>query len=210
VGRGCFAGPVVVGCVCFSKSIKIPREIYINDSKKVSAKRRVLADIWIRENALSWGIGEATVSEINRLGMGKATKIAFRRAISKVNQRFHRKIEYLLIDAFYIPNTKGFPIRRKVARKNHKLKDGRARQLAIVNGDEKSLSIAAGSILAKVYRDNLMEKVGKRNKYKKYGWVQNKGYATKRHQDAILKYGKTFYHRKQFIETFEKNLALKN
>lgn len=210
VGRGCFAGPVVAGCVCFDNTIKVPKEIYVNDSKKVSAKKRIIADIWIRENALSWGIGESSVAEINRLGMGKATKVAFRRAVSKTNQRFHKKIEYLLIDAFYIPHTKGFPIRRKSARNNHELKDTKARQLAIVNGDEKSLSIAAGSIIAKVYRDNLMEKMGSKKKYKKYGWALNKGYATEIHRNAIIKFGKTYYHRKKFIETFEKNLASKS
>lgn len=194
VGRGCFAGSVVAGCVCFSKSIKIPKDIYINDSKKVTKKRREKASVWIKENAETWGMGEATASEINRLGMGKATKVAFRRAVGNANKRLHNRVQYLLIDAFYIPYLRGFPIYKKSLKKGY--------QMPIVNGDEKSISIAAASIIAKVHRDMMMEKIGNYKIYKKYDWVNNKGYATKKHQQAILRYGTVKYHRKQFINTF--------
>lgn len=194
VGRGCFAGSVVVGCVCFSKGIIIPKDIYINDSKKVTKKRREIASVWIKENVETWGMGEASVSEINRLGMGKATKVAFRRAVGNANKRLHKRIQYLLIDAFYIPYLRGFPIYKNSSKKGY--------QMPIVNGDEKSISIAAASIIAKVYRDEIMERIGNRKIYKKYDWINNKGYATKKHQKAILRYGTVKHHRRQFINTF--------
>ncbi len=194
VGRGCFAGPVVAGCVVFLKKTVIPNDIYINDSKKVTKIRRKKASKWIRDNAKTWGIGESTVAEINRLGMGKATKMAFRRAVSNANQRLHNRVEYLLIDAFYLPYTRGFPIYKNSKKKGL--------QTAIKGGDERSYSIAAASIIAKVYRDTLMQSIGKRKIYQRYDWVNNKGYATKKHQNAILKHGAVKHHRKQFINTF--------
>ena len=145
-----------------------------------------------------------SISEINKLGLSKATYSAFRRSVADANIRGHNRIGYLLIDAFYIPYIRGIPIRNKTARKSHNLRDGKARQKAIVNGDEKVMSIAAASIIAKVYRDLLMMKIGRRLRYRKYDWVSNKGYATKRHQKTILKYGITGYHRKQFVNTFLK------
>ena len=213
VGRGCFAGPVVAACVVFDKAkhsrFFIPSTININDSKKLTSRQREIADKWIQENSVMFGIGEVSAATINRIGMAKATKMAFRKAVSDANYRSKERVEYLLIDAFYIPYIRGIPMRNKTARRNHKLRDGRARQRAIVNGDEKVMSIAAASIVAKVYRDNLMQKIGKRARYRKYDWLNNKGYATKKHQNAILKYGITGYHRKQFVDTFLKNRGLK-
>ncbi len=182
VGRGSFAGPVVTACVIFPQ---ISIKVLINDSKKLSSKQRKVSDIWIRENAIAFGIGEASVAQINKFGIKKATEIAFRKAISNINKA--RKVEYLLMDAFYVPYVKG------LKRKN---------QLAIVKGDQKSLSIAAASIIAKVYRDKLMVNLSKNRSFKKYGWEKNKGYGTKGHRDAISKHGTTKHHRKQFIETW--------
>lgn len=199
VGRGCFAGPVVAGCVVFPENRVLPLEervtrgggpqIYINDSKKLTPKQREQADKWIRKNATSWGVGEASVSQINRLGIKKATEIAFRKAIHKTSIKTSG-IEYLLIDAFYIPYVKG------LRRKNQK---------AMIKGDTKSISIAAASIVAKVYRDKLMTKLGKRPKYRKYGWAKNKGYGTLKHRKAIKKHGITRLHRKTFVETWLTN-----
>jgi ribonuclease HII len=218
VGRGCFAGPIVAGCVIFNKQISkyankqmtggVTRggepqsrgplvggygaaerqdpeasEIIINDSKQLTPKQRQIADKWIRKNALAIGLGQASVSEINRLGIKKASEIAFRKAIKNCG----KDIDYLLIDAFYIPYVKG--LRRK-------------NQLAIIKGDTKSVSIAAGSIIAKVYRDKIMTGLSKQSKYKHYCWGRNKGYGTKEHQNAIKKYGTTRQHRKQFVETW--------
>jgi ribonuclease HII len=202
VGRGCFAGPVVTGCVVFPKEIKVTNGVYINDSKKLTTKLRYDAAIWIKNNAISWGVGVGSVAEINNRGIVAATSSAFRRAIQNANKRTQTRIDYLLIDAFYIRNINGLRMPIKTARKNGNRNDGNARQLAVVKGDQKILSVAAASIIAKVYRDSLMESIGMRSFYKKYGWEKNKGYGTKRHRNAILRYGVTRYHRKKFVSTF--------
>lgn len=209
VGRGCFAGPVVAGCVVFSPQLlqgePLKNSVKIDDSKKLTERQRERAGEWIKSNALSWGVGEVSAASINRLGLAKATNKAFRAAVIDANKMLKERIEYLLIDAFYIPYTRELPMRRKAARKNNSLRDGKARQRAIVNGDEKAISIAAASIIAKVYRDSLMRKLGNRAGYAKYDWENNKGYASIKHQEAILKFGVTRHHRKQFIDTFLKN-----
>jgi ribonuclease HII len=139
------------------------------------------------------------VAQINNLGIKKASEIAFRRAIANCKQSLPQggklKIDYLLIDAFYIPYVKG------LRRKNQK---------AIIKGDTKSISIAAASIIAKVYRDKLMQKLGKHPKYKKYGWGRNKGYGTLEHRSAIKKYGITRQHRKQFVATWLSKLEARS
>ncbi|HET7099365.1 MAG TPA: ribonuclease HII [Patescibacteria group bacterium] len=210
VGRGAFAGPVVAAAVAFAPnsnyqlpiSNKFSKKIIINDSKKLSAKQRGVSDLWIRENAQAYGIGEASVTQINKLGIKKATEIAFRKAISCLQSTDNRRqpnkktvvggplaVDYLLVDAFYIPYVKG------LRRRNQK---------AIVKGDTKSVSIAAASIIAKVYRDKLMVKLSKQTKFRKYGWGKNKGYGTKEHREAIKKYGTTTKHRTQFVESMLK------
>lgn len=190
VGRGALAGPVVAAAVVFVEQktesfwFKAQQEkITIKDSKKMSSKQREIANKWIKENALTWGIGSSSVSEINKFGIVKATQIAFRKAIKSCNKR----IDFLMIDAFYIPYVIG--LKRK-------------KQLAIIKGDTKSISIAAASIIAKVYRDNLMTKLSNNPKYKKYKWGENKGYGTKVHQNAIKTYGKTRLHRVSFLFKF--------
>jgi len=202
VGRGAFAGPVVAGCVIFPKKLLIPKGIYINDSKKVSAKRREIAEVWIKAKALGCGLGEVSATSINRIGMTKATKAAFRKAISEARSRLGRPIDYLLVDAFFVPYTSGLPVRRRKDSRGRFRKNPKGRQRAIVDGDEKSLTIGAASIIAKVYRDKLMTGLGQKPKYKIYGWGRNKGYGTKEHQKAILKYGITGYHRKAFVKSF--------
>ena len=186
VGRGCFAGPVVAAAVAFAPNQNYGSEVKINDSKKLTSKQREVADKWICKNALAFGVGQASVVQINRLGIKKATEIAFRKAI--VNCRL--PIDYLLIDAFYIPYVRG------LRRKNQK---------AIIKGDTKSISIAAASIVAKVRRDRLMQDLGKTPKYRKYGWNRNKGYGTLEHRNAIKKYGQTKQHRRRFVETWISN-----
>lgn len=186
VGRGAFAGPVVAAAVAFapnSKQQTLNSKIKINDSKQLNSKRRERAYFWIRKNALCYGIGKASVAQINKFGIKKATEIAFRKAIRNCGKR----IDFLLIDAFFVPYVRG--LRRK-------------NQLAIINGDEKSISIAAASIIAKVYRDKLMISLGGR-----YKWDKNKGYGTKEHQVALKKYGATKLHRKLFIRNFVSSQA---
>ncbi|SRR5260221_2022859 len=182
VGRGAFAGPVIAACVVFKSGFNfsdIEGEL-INDSKKLSAKKREVASIWIKKNSLAYGIGKASVAEINKLGIVKATEKAFRRAIKFCPSG----IEFLLIDAFYIPNIKTLR---------------QSQQLPIIKGDALSVSIAAASIIAKVYRDELMIALSKNIKYKKYSWNENKGYGTKKHREIIQKEGITKLHRHAFV-----------
>jgi ribonuclease HII len=202
VGRGSFAGPIVAGCVVFGPKTRIPRSINIDDSKKLTSKKRIIAKKWIIKNTLTWGTGEVAAGVIDRVGISKAAQMAFRRAIENANNRMERRVDYLLIDAFFIPYVWGLPMRRKVARKNLDLKDGRARQLAIAKGDQKSISIAAASIIAKVYRDNVMKSLSEKPRYTRYGWDRNKGYGTKEHGNAIRKFGISKHHRKQFVDTY--------
>jgi ribonuclease HII len=188
VGRGCFAGPVVAGAVVFPKCFKGPslqasRTVQINDSKKLTASQRDKADKWIRKNALSYGLGEVSVKIVNKLGIKKATEKAFRIAVSNCKQ----PINHLLIDAFFIPRVKGLT---------------KSCQTPIVKGDSISFSIAAASIIAKVYRDALMKRIALSHNFKVYGWNKNKGYGTKTHCQAILRHGTTPYHRTTFVETF--------
>src|SRR3990172_8364062 len=172
VGRGCFAGPVVTSCVVFQKNTFDTFDTFgtsdafpkIDDSKKLSAVQRERAAKWIKKNSLAWGIGVGKVSEINRLGMSKATYSAFRRSITIANKKTGSRVDYLLIDAFYIPYVRGLRIPLKTLR--------------------------------------LLSWQSKKSKFKKYGWDKNKGYGTKKHQEAILRHGITKFHRKKFIESF--------
>lgn len=200
VGRGSFAGPVVAGCVVFNKNIKIPSSVLIDDSKRLSVKKRLSANKWIKVNALAWGIGQSSASLITKIGMSKATKTAFRRAINSARRRLGKNIDFLLADAFFISFAPGLPTKRRKDKKGRYNKNPKGRQIAIVKGDQKSISIAAASIIAKVHRDKLMTKLGVLPAYKKYLWGKNKGYGTVQHRKAIKKYGITKYHRKDFIK----------
>jgi ribonuclease HII len=168
-------------------------------------RQRERATVWIKESALAWGIGEVGAGLINSQGMAKATRKAFRLAISNARKRLGKPIDFLLSDAFFISFVPGLPARRRKNKKGRYYKKISGRQQAIINGDEKSFSIAAASIIAKVYRDKLMLNLGKRPKYRKYGWGRNKGYGTLEHRNSIKKYGLTRQHRKQFVATWIKN-----
>jgi ribonuclease HII len=183
VGRGAFAGPLVTAIVIFQPEIvqiTKNRDVLINDSKLLTAKQRLLASKWIKKNSI-WSIGKATTSEINTFGITKATHMAFRRAVNFCQQ----EIDYLLMDAFYIPYLKGA---------------SKAKQKPIIKGDQKSVSIASASIIAKVYRDALMIRLSQ--KHREYNWHLNKGYGTKMHCQAILNYGKSTLHRTKFVDSF--------
>lgn len=209
VGKGCFAGPLVTGCVIFPKDIIIPEDITVNDSKQVKPRQREKSTKWIKDNALAWGIGEVSAQKINHVGMGKAAKMCFRQAISAARKRLGKPIDFLLADAFFVSYVPGLPARRRRNKKGKLYKNSKAnaegvhgRQLAIIDGDAKSASIAAASIIAKVYRDKLMQTLSRRPKNKVYGWGRNKGYGTREHQIAIKKHGLTRQHRKQWVETW--------
>lgn len=187
VGRGPWAGPVVCGGVVFPDRIKNPG-VRIDDSKKLTAKQREVADIWIKGNALAVSVAGISAKRIDRVGIVRATHSGFRRVVKSIQEQLSTPVHFVLIDAFYIPHLRAFPLLKKSRR-----------QLAITDGDEKSFTIAAASIVAKVYRDKLMIRLSERRKYKKYGWEKNKGYGTKAHQQAIKKHGLTGYHRKTFV-----------
>ncbi len=172
VGRGCFAGPVVVGAVIFAKDTKIPEGI--RDSKLLSPKIRKLLAPQIKTSALAWKIAEVSVEVINEFGIGKATQIAFLDVIKKLKLT----PDYILIDAFFIDGIE------------------KEKQKPIIHGDMLSISIAAASIIAKVYRDELMEKL--HEQYPQYNFAKHKGYGTKEHRDAIKKYGLSPLHRTSF------------
>ncbi len=172
VGRGCFAGPVVAGAVIFSSDCNFPKGIA--DSKLLKPKKREELAGLIKECAKAWAVGEISVTDINKFGIGKATQMAFRKAIKNLS-----KIpDFVLIDAFYI---------------NHL---SRKKQMPVKGGDRLSVSIAAASIIAKVYRDKLMGELHK--KFPDYGFSKHKGYGTKEHQEAIKKFGLSKLHRTSF------------
>lgn len=172
VGRGAFAGPVVVGAVVFTHNFFPPDDI--NDSKLLKPRRRELLTRIIKKDAYCFSLAEISVWAINKYGIGKATQMAFRKAIKLLRV----KPDYLLIDAFYI---------KHMNRKNQK---------PIKKGDQKSISIAAASIIAKVHRDKIMKKLSK--KYPQYKFAKNKGYGTKEHQKALKKFGLSKIHRTSF------------
>jgi ribonuclease HII len=206
VGRGAVAGPVVAGCVVFKRNFRlikgrnsdvIPK---IDDSKKLTSGKREIADAWIRQNAVTWGIGKVTASEIDKSGIVKATNKAIREAVKNANNRQHIRIQYLLIDAFYIPYIRGIRMPLKRYRKRLKGKNiGNSQQTAIIKGDQKCFSIACASIIAKVYRDRLMITLSKNMEYNKYAWDKNKGYGTPRHIKILKRYGKSSLHRSSFL-----------
>lgn len=172
VGRGCFAGPVVAAAVILPIDFNATDEI--NDSKLLCAKKREELAIIIKKYSVSYSIAEVPTEIINEVGIGKATQRAFYQAVNTLTV----KPEYIFIDAFYIDN---------LNRKNQK---------PIVHGDGLSISIAAASIIAKVYRDEIMQKL--HEKYPRYDFYRNKGYGTKKHREAIGKFGLCDIHRKSF------------
>ena len=176
-GRGPLAGPVVAAAAILNVDDDF---IYLNDSKKVTPKRR---DILYNDimNRTIYGIGIVSAEEIDEMNILQATYKAMRMAIDKLSKR----PEVLLNDAVIIPGI-----------------DESIHQEKIIKGDAKSVSIAAASILAKVTRDRYMEELGE--KYPEYGFEKHKGYGTKAHIEAIKKFGPCPIHRETFITNFVK------
>lgn len=175
-GRGPLAGPVCAAAVILPEGVIIDG---VNDSKKLSEKKRESLFDVIREQALSYSIAYATVDEIEEINILNATMLAIRRAIDGLDI----KADYAMIDGNKIP-----PIDIDAE--------------CIVKGDAKSMSIACASILAKVSRDRLLYKYAE--EYPMYGFDKHKGYGTKVHREAILKYGPCPYHRKSFLKKLYK------
>lgn len=176
-GRGPLAGPVVVGAVILPKDSFIEG---INDSKKISEKKREKIYDLIVSEAVSYGVGIVDQNEIDEVNILNATKHALTMAIEKLNP----KPDIILVDALTNIDTKGIPYK------------------SIVKGDAKEYSIAAASIIAKVTRDRMMQEWD--TVFPQYGFGKHKGYGTAAHIAAIKEYGPCLLHRKSFIKNFTK------
>ncbi len=179
VGRGPLAGPVI-SCGCYFKNYTIREEFanLIGDSKKLSEKKRELSFKFIqnlkKEGIIDYHLGIASVDEIDNLNILEATKLSMKRVVDK----FDIKNAHLIIDGNFSLNYKSY------------------KEKSIIKGDDKSLSIASASIIAKVHRDRLMKKLS--IKFKHFGWEKNAGYGTKLHIENIHRLGPTIHHRKTF------------
>ena len=173
-GRGPLAGPVVAAAVILPEDAFL---MYLDDSKKVTEKRREVLFDQIRETAVSYGIGMASPERIDEINILQATYEAMREAIAALDPI----PAVLLNDAVTIPSVE-------------------ISQVPIVKGDSKSISIAAASILAKVTRDRMMKELD--TVYPEYGFAKHKGYGTADHIAAIKQYGPCAIHRRSFIGKF--------
>lgn len=182
VGRGCLAGPVVAAAVIFPKKY---RHKLLNDSKQLTKEEREALRGDIERDALAWAIAEVDNAEIDRINILNASFTAMHRALDKLVLR----PEFLLIDG------------------NRFNPYGEVKFETVVKGDSRYLSIAAASILAKIYRDDLMSRLSE--EFPGYAWDTNVGYPTPEHREGIKALGITPYHRKSFqlvpsqLELFE-------
>ena len=170
-GRGCLAGPVVAGAVILPENYE---NDILNDSKQLSKTKRDILRMQIKTDAISWAVAEISHEEIDQINILNASFLAMHRAIDKLKT----KPEALLIDGNRFKAYKGIP------------------HSCMIKGDGRFLSIAAASVLAKTYRDELMENLAE--KYPQYSWKTNVGYPTIAHRQAIREHGITPYHRKSF------------
>ena len=170
VGRGCLAGPVFAAAVILNKKIN---KKDIKDSKKISFKNRMLISKYIKKNS-TFAIAFASVEEIEKLNILNASLLSMKRALNKLKQ----KPSIIYIDGIFAP-------------KNLKIK-----YKTFIKGDEKIISIAAASIVAKAARDQFMIRLGKN--FPEYKWNKNFGYGTDEHLKSLKKYGITKHHRKKF------------
>lgn len=170
-GRGCLAGSV------YAAAVILPPDYHnelLNDSKQLTEKRRYALREAIQRDAVAWAVGVVTPEEIDNINILNASILAMHRALDQLAVR----PEAVIVDGNRFKPYGGLPYS------------------TIVKGDGKYLSIAAASILAKTYRDDYMGKLAE--EYPQYDWKSNKGYPTKKHRDAIRKFGTTPYHRRTF------------
>lgn len=170
-GRGCLAGPVVAAAVILGDNFN---NDVINDSKKLSEKKRNELRTYIEENALAWAVGIVTPQEIDDINILNASFLAMHRALDQLQT----PIDFVIIDGNRFNSYKEIPYE------------------CIIKGDGKYQNIAAASILAKTYRDEIM--VNLHNEYPNYNWKKNKAYPTKAHREAIAQFGTTPHHRLTF------------
>jgi len=170
-GRGCLAGDVFAAAVILPKTFK---NKILDDSKKLTDKQRKQLRPVIEEKAICWAVAQVSAKEIDKINILNASFLAMHRAIDKLTTL----PECLLIDGNRFKKYKDTP--------HH----------CIIQGDGKYMSIAAASVLAKTYRDDYMDDLHKQ--YPEYDWLNNKAYGTKKHREAIIKYGVTEHHRMSF------------
>ena len=177
VGRGCWAGPLVAGAVIFKAKTEVDvKELaQINDSKKITPKKREQLAEFIIYFAKHWGIGSVSSKELDKIGLSKANELAMERAV----QNLGNKPDFCLVDGNIIKESRNIGLFKN-----------------IIKGDSKSISIAAASILAKVFRDKLMDSI--HADYPEYGFRAHKGYGTSSHRKSIKKHGILPIHRKSF------------
>jgi len=174
VGRGCLAGPVVAAAVVIRDASVL---VGLTDSKLLSEKRRNELSMIILETQVT-GIAEASVAEIEELNILQASLLAMSRAADRIEEKLGQKCGHLLIDGtFRIPQRSGA-------------------QTCLIKGDLRCLPISAASIIAKVYRDDLMKQLG--SEYPQYKFEKHKGYASEVHRSAIQSFGPSPHHRKTF------------
>ena len=178
-GRGPLAGPVVVGAVVMKPESKIE---WVNDSKKVTEKRREILYNKITEEALAWGVGIVSEKEIDEINILNATKKGLHIALGEVIEKLKTKPELVITDALREIDTFNIPYQ------------------SIIKGDATCYSISCASIIAKVTRDRIMKEWDE--VYPQYGFISHKGYGTAKHIEAIKQYGPCPIHRKTFITHF--------
>lgn len=182
-GRGCLAGSVYAAAVILPKDYDNPE---LNDSKKLSEKKRYALREQIQHDAVAWAVGVVTPEEIDKVNILHASFLAMHRAIDQLKV----SPEALIIDGNRFDR---IPV---IATPNSYLLSPNFPITCIIHGDARYQAIAAASILAKTYRDDYMNSLDE--KYPMYDWRKNKGYPTKEHRQAIKEYGITEYHRKSF------------
>jgi ribonuclease HII len=170
-GRGCLAGPVTAAAVILPPNFKLP---LLNDSKKLTEKQRFALRPEIEHQAIAYAIAHVYQEEIDEINILNASIKAMHLALEQLS----KKPEYIIVDGNRFKSFQEIP------------------HQCIVKGDGKYQNIAAASVLAKTYRDDFMEKLGL--EFPQYDWKKNKGYPTKKHREAIKKYGITTYHRTSF------------
>lgn len=180
-GRGCLAGSVYAAAVILPKDY---HNAELNDSKQLSAKKRYKLREIVERDALAWAVGIVTAEEIDRINILNASILAMHRALAQLSV----SPEAVIVDGNRFKPYHNLPYS------------------TIVKGDAKYLSIAAASILAKTFRDDYMDAIAA--EYPQYDWLSNKGYPTKKHREAIKRYGITPYHRRTFNLTGTGELSL--
>lgn len=170
-GRGCLSGPVVAAAVILPKGFKHP---LLNDSKKLTERQRMLLRPIIEANAISYGVGVVDEKEIDKINILQASILAMHKSIDELEVA----PKYIIVDGNKFRAYKEIP------------------HTTIVKGDGKYLSIAAASVLAKTYRDEIMARLHR--EFPHFNWLRNKGYPTQEHRDAIRQFGSCKYHRKSF------------